>query len=87
MLQITDTAAKELKRALADLDTREDVCLRLGETQEGLRDRPGSAATGRRDRQEWATRHCLSSTPQQPVGWTAARWISTRAPGNWSSLD
>lgn len=37
MLQITGTATEQLKKTLADLDTHEDVCLRLSETQEGLR--------------------------------------------------
>ena len=36
MLQITDSAAKRLKKVLAEYDTREDICLRLGETREGL---------------------------------------------------
>ena len=36
MLQITETAAKRLKSVLATLDTRNDVCLRLGETKLGL---------------------------------------------------
>jgi len=48
MLQITDTATEQLKKTFAGLDTREDVCLRLSETQEGLRivldqRRPGDA--------------------------------------------
>jgi Fe-S cluster assembly iron-binding protein IscA len=48
MLQVTDSAAEELRKTLADLDTREDVYLRLSETQEGLRivldqQRPGDA--------------------------------------------
>jgi len=48
MLQITDTATEQLKKTLADLDTREDVCLRLSETREGLgitldQRRPGDA--------------------------------------------
>lgn len=48
MLQITDTAAEHLREVLADLDTREDVCLRLSNTQEGLKvvldqQRPGDA--------------------------------------------
>jgi Fe-S cluster assembly iron-binding protein IscA len=48
MLQITDAAAEQLSEVLADLDTREDVCLRISETQEGIRmvldqQRPGDA--------------------------------------------
>jgi Fe-S cluster assembly iron-binding protein IscA len=36
MFQITDTAATHLRNVLADFDTRDDVCLRLAETQRGL---------------------------------------------------
>jgi len=54
MLQVTDTAAEHLRKVLADLDTRDDVCLRLSETQEGLRvvldqQRPGDAIVKKGD--------------------------------------
>lgn len=37
MLTITDSAAQRLSKVLAEIDARDDVCLRLGETQEGLK--------------------------------------------------
>ena len=54
MLQVTDTAAEHLRKVLADLDTRDDVCLRLSETQEGARvvldqQRPGDAIVKKGD--------------------------------------
>ncbi len=52
MFEITDTAAQRLRKVLADVNAREEVCLRLGETQEGLRmvldqQRPGDVAVTR----------------------------------------
>ena len=54
MLHVTDTAAEHLRRVLADLDTRDDVCLRLSETPDGLRvvldqQRPGDAIVKKGD--------------------------------------
>lgn len=37
MLKITDDAAKRLSKVLAEIDASDETCLRLGETQEGLK--------------------------------------------------
>jgi Fe-S cluster assembly iron-binding protein IscA len=54
MLQITDSAAEQLKKALAETDNEDNMCLRLGETQDGLRlvfdqQRPGDTTVKKED--------------------------------------